>query len=50
MQRKQGLLFVNKKKQKNFLSLGVQDQRPGLQGMKFFARFFSKKRCFPGGI
>jgi hypothetical protein len=41
---RQGLLFVNKKKQKNFLFLGVPDRGPGLQWMKFFARFFSKKR------
>jgi hypothetical protein len=43
---KQALLFVNKKKQKNFLSIGVDaiSATPSLQGGWFFWFFFCKKR------
>jgi hypothetical protein len=48
---KQGLLFVNKKKQKNFLSIGVDELSPAplLQGGWFFWFFFCKKRTSSDG-
>jgi hypothetical protein len=48
--RKQALLFVNKKKQKNFFlsllsALALADRHPtGSKGEKFFASFFQKRR------
>jgi hypothetical protein len=48
--RRGGLLFVNKKKQKNFSLWAVQVSAPQAQTNKsFLRRFFSKKRlpsCF----
>jgi len=48
--RKGGLLFVNKKKQENFVNLelacaGLLNVCSSLSEQKFFASFF-KKRCF----
>jgi hypothetical protein len=42
--RKAGLLFVNKKKQKNFLPLvSVFELYTEPKGMKFFGSFFQKR-------
>jgi hypothetical protein len=41
---KEGLLFVNKKKQKNFFNLGLAGSRaPVPESQKFFAPLFFKK-------
>jgi len=48
LRRRKSLLFVNKKKQKNFVNLGFADlSMVGFDpfGQKFFASFF-QKRCF----
>jgi hypothetical protein len=47
---RKGLLFVNKKKQKNFIRwhpsfLG----KTGAKGEKFFGSFFQKRTCFLTG-
>jgi len=41
---KESLLFVNKKKQKNFVNFGIG--RAATFGQKFFASFFQKRRFF----
>jgi hypothetical protein len=46
--RRGRLLFVNKKNQKNFYSLGRAGFRAtGFMGAKVFAPLFSKSVCFP---
>jgi len=43
LRQRKNLLFVNKKKQKNFVNLELECSEPFYQ--KFFASFF-QKRCF----
>jgi hypothetical protein len=43
---KEGLLFLKKKKQKDFFNLGQWCfKRPGSSGIKVFAPLFSKSGC-----
>jgi len=52
IRQKKNLLFVNKKKQKNFVNLesestGLSAVRSDLMEQKFFASFFQKRCFFP---
>jgi hypothetical protein len=42
------LLFVNKKKQKNFIHNPMIITGPGANGKSFFASFCSQKEVLPG--
>jgi hypothetical protein len=44
---KQALLFVNKKKQKNFVPRAMAPASPRPRETKVFCCFFSKKQCLP---
>jgi hypothetical protein len=46
--RKQGLLFVNKKKQKNFINFSTgRLQHRAKRSKSFLVTFFQKSNCFP---
>ncbi len=49
MRAQKALLFVNKKKQKNFISLSLsqwESRRPRITVIEVFWFFFLKKNCF----